>query len=181
MLLRRCCALALAAAASAYAPQKPLRRPTRLRAAADVAARLEESTFVLNFACFGFYERDCLLKLDADGLVEFSAGMVSEGPGEWRVVPGDPEDQRSTLLASTIPKGTIMCKSCGLPPAFLSYMASPCQPQREMQRPTLASSRCCSDRTTAVEGTSVGRWTSPEASARNAAAAAAGGRHLDGW
>jgi hypothetical protein len=44
------------------------------------------------FSCFGFYNCDCLLTLGSGGTAAFSAGMISDGPGEWRVVSGDPED-----------------------------------------------------------------------------------------
>ena len=88
---------------SAFAPVSRVARVAELgrvgvvsRASpAEVAERLAEERMVLNFACFGFYERDCLLALDGDGSVSFSAGMISDGPGEWRVVGGDPDGGES--------------------------------------------------------------------------------------
>ena len=59
---------------------------------ADAATGLADTQLVLKFACFGFKDRDCLLTLGSGGTATFSAGMVSDGPGEWRVVAGDPED-----------------------------------------------------------------------------------------
>lgn len=46
----------------------------------------------MNFACFGFKKRDCIISLAEDGTVTFRAGMISAGPGDWRVVAGDPDD-----------------------------------------------------------------------------------------
>ena len=71
----------------------PPRRTVPLRSStADAATGLADTQLVLKFACFGFKDRDCLLTLGSGGTATFSAGMVSDGPGEWRVVAGDPED-----------------------------------------------------------------------------------------
>ena len=101
MILR--CAALLACASSAHAfhgtaraaplaaPQPPRAAPLRATTA-DAASGLADTQLVLNFACFGFKKRDCLLTLGSGGTATFSAGMISEGPGEWRVVSGDPDD-----------------------------------------------------------------------------------------
>ena len=101
--MARCCLVAalVVSGAHGFALPRPGARAPRgagvsLRASpSDVAAALGDERLVLNFACFGFYERDCLLELDGDGTCEYSAGMISDGPGEWRVVGGDPDGGES--------------------------------------------------------------------------------------
>lgn len=39
----------------------------------------------LQFAAFGFYERVCQLELKENGDCLFTKGMVTDGPGAWRV------------------------------------------------------------------------------------------------
>ncbi|KAH8078458.1 hypothetical protein JL720_9649 [Aureococcus anophagefferens] len=102
-MMARCCLVAalVVSGAHGFALPRPGARAPRgagvsLRASpSDVAAALGDERLVLNFACFGFYERDCLLELDGDGTCEYSAGMISDGPGEWRVVGGDPDGGES--------------------------------------------------------------------------------------
>ena len=71
-------------------PSAPARRALAA-STADAATGLADTQLV-KFACFGFKDRDCLLTLGSGGTATFSAGMVSDGPGEWRVVAGNPED-----------------------------------------------------------------------------------------
>ena len=92
MIIRHTAALlACAASTSAFAgpPAAPARRALAA-STADAATGLADTQLVLKFACFGFKDRDCLLTLGSGGTATFSAGMVSDGPGEWRVVAGDP-------------------------------------------------------------------------------------------
>ncbi|KAH8061044.1 hypothetical protein JL722_4337 [Aureococcus anophagefferens] len=89
-MMARCCLVAalVVSGAHGFALPRPGARAPRgagvsLRASpSDVAAALGDERLVLNFACFGFYERDCLLELDGDGTCEYSAGMISDGPGD---------------------------------------------------------------------------------------------------
>lgn len=72
----------------------------------NVRDTLSDQQLVLNFACFGYKKRDCLLTLDKNGSVTYSAGMVSREPGDWRVVNGDPsggEDEDDVFLEFTQP------------------------------------------------------------------------------
>mmetsp|Transcript_2149 Transcript_2149/g.6527 ORF Transcript_2149/g.6527 Transcript_2149/m.6527 type:complete len:240 (+) Transcript_2149:130-849(+) len=71
------------------------RRIARAATPGDIAERLADSELVLEFDCFGFYNQDCLLTLGAGGGATFSAGMISDGPGEWRVTSGDPDDDEN--------------------------------------------------------------------------------------
>ena len=90
MIVRYAAALvACAASTSAFAgpPAAPARRALAA-STADAATGLADTQLVLKFACFGFKDRDCLLTLGSGGTATFSAGMVSDGPGEWRVAAG---------------------------------------------------------------------------------------------
>ena len=88
-----CCGAGGAQAFHSSSLAAPPQRALSLRAStADAAPGLADTQLVLKFACFGFKDRDCLLPLGSGGTATFSAGMVRAGPGEWRVVAGDPED-----------------------------------------------------------------------------------------
>lgn len=94
-MINRYAASLLACAASTHAfagPPAATARRALAATTADAASGLADTQLVLNFACFGFKKRDCLLTLGSGGTATFSAGMISEGPGEWRVVSGDPDD-----------------------------------------------------------------------------------------
>ena len=86
------CAGAAQAFHSATLATMPRRTAPLHSSTADATTGLADTQLVLKFACFGFKDRDCLLTLGSGGTATFSAGMVSDGPGEWRVVAGDPED-----------------------------------------------------------------------------------------
>ena len=97
MILRHALAFAACAATvnafqGATLATKPRRTVPLRSSTADATTGLADTQLVLKFACFGFKDRDCLLTLGSGGTATFSAGMVSDGPGEWRVVAGDPED-----------------------------------------------------------------------------------------
>lgn len=88
--------LACAAPVSSFVISAQQTRPSHRRWAVDeVRQQLAGQELVVQFDCFGFKQRDCIVLLDTEGSVEFRAGMISNDPGEWRVVSGDPNDGES--------------------------------------------------------------------------------------
>lgn len=61
-------------------------------ARSNSAVDLEEISgqrLYVEFKALGFYERTCQVELRSNGDCVFSKGMVTEGPGAWRVEASD--------------------------------------------------------------------------------------------
>ncbi|KAJ8603126.1 hypothetical protein CTAYLR_004575 [Chrysophaeum taylorii] len=83
--------LFVASTLSALAP-RPAALVPRLATATEVEKQFGDQRLVVLFDCFGFFEQKTLITLSANKSVTYGPGMISEGPGEWRVVEGDPAD-----------------------------------------------------------------------------------------
>ena len=85
--------LTLAPSASAFrGGAAPSRSQTRRHATSVDASSFAGERLKVTFSCFNLEDKQCLVELTEGGEVLYSMGMISERPGEWRVVAGDPSD-----------------------------------------------------------------------------------------